>query len=107
MTSGILEKIENLDVRWVFPGHGEFMDDLKGIIATYRDHHRQRKNLVEQALEKKPRSVFDLIDEIFPALPDTELFLAASDIWAHLELLLDEGHVVLVDSGPPEIYAAA
>jgi metal-dependent hydrolase (beta-lactamase superfamily II) len=41
-----------------------------------------------------------LIDEIFPNLPDNELFLAASDIWAHIEILsrkkkLNELYLVL------------
>ncbi|MBU0462007.1 MAG: MBL fold metallo-hydrolase [Proteobacteria bacterium] len=101
-----LEKIMKLDVRWVFPGHGEYMNGLKDIITSYKCHHRQRQEKVLRAIKEKPRSVYALIDKIFPVLPDSELFLASSDIWAHLEILLNDGQITLKDSGPPEIYQA-
>jgi glyoxylase-like metal-dependent hydrolase (beta-lactamase superfamily II) len=101
-----LEKIEKLDVRWVFPGHGEHIDALKEIITSYREHHRERKEMILHAIGQKPRSVYALINEIFPAIQDSELFLASSDLWAHLEILIDDGLITVADSGPPIIYEA-
>jgi len=101
-----LEKIEKLDVRWVFPGHGEHMDALKEIITSYRAHHKERKELVLRAIRQKSRSVYALIEEIFPSISDAELFLASSDIYAHLEILVGDGLITIPDSGPPVIYEA-
>jgi len=101
-----LDKIERLDVRWVFPGHGEYIDDLKGIIASYKSHHLQRKSQVHKALQVNGRSIFDLIGEIFPELPDNELFLAASDLWAHIEILINEDKAERIVPGPPALYRA-
>ena len=101
-----LEKIEKLDVRWVFPGHGEHMDALKEIITNYREHHKKRKDLILLAIRQKSRSVYALIDEIFPSISDSELFLASSDIYAHLEILMDDGLITVAKSGPSFIYKA-
>ena len=101
-----VEKIEKLDVRWVFPGHGEHIDSLQEIITSYREHHKERKDLVLRAVRQKPCSVYALIDEIFPSISDSELFLASSDIYAHLEILMDDGLIKVVDPGPPVIYKA-
>ncbi len=101
-----LDKLELLDVRWVFPGHGEYIDDLKGIIASYKAHHLQRKGQVHKALQVNPRAIFSLIGEIFPDLPDNELFLAASDLWAHIEILINEDKAERIEPGPPALYRA-
>jgi glyoxylase-like metal-dependent hydrolase (beta-lactamase superfamily II) len=56
-----LDKLNGLDVRFVFPGHGEYIKDLPGIISTYRAHHQQRIDLVWDALKKQSRPMYHLI----------------------------------------------
>ena len=101
-----LNKLTNMEVRYVFPGHGEYLTDLKGIIASYGEHHRQRMNLVWEALRRKPRPVFHIIDEVFPYVPPEDVFFAVSEIYVHLEILMTEGRAELIDPGPPTIYGA-
>ena len=101
-----LDKLKGLSVRFVFPGHGEYIEDLQGIIASYIDHHRERMDLVWNVLKKKPRPLFHLIDDIFPFVPEDDIFLAISEIMVHLEILINEGRARLSDSGPPAIYRA-
>jgi len=99
-----LDKLAALNVRLVFPGHGEFIEDFTGIISSYRAHHRQRMDLVWNALKQKPGPVFNLIDDTFPYVLDEEIFLAVSEILAHLEILINEGRAELSDPGPPALY---
>jgi glyoxylase-like metal-dependent hydrolase (beta-lactamase superfamily II) len=101
-----LDKLTVLDVRFVFPGHGEYIEDLLAIISTYIAHHRERMDLVWNALKKKSRPLYDLIDDVFAYVPEGHLFLALSEIFVHLEILINEGRAELVDSGPPELYRA-
>ncbi len=101
-----LDKIAKLDTRFVFSGHGEFIEDLPGIISAYSLHHRQRMDLVWKALKKKSRPLYHLIDDIFPYVPEGDLFLAISEILAHLEILINEGRAKLTDPGPPALYCA-
>jgi len=101
-----LDKLTGLDVRFVFPGHGEYIEDLPGIISTYRLHHRERMDLVWNALKKKSRPLYHLIDDVFPFVPENDVFLAVSEIFVHLEILINEGRAKLADPGPPALYRA-
>jgi len=101
-----LEKLMGLDVRFVFPGHGEYITDLPGIISTYMEHHRQRMDHVWKALKKKSRPLYHLIDDVFTYVPEDDVFLAVSEILVHLEILINEGRVELADPGPPALYRA-
>jgi glyoxylase-like metal-dependent hydrolase (beta-lactamase superfamily II) len=101
-----LDELTGLDVRFVFPGHGEYIDDLPDIISTYKVHHRERMELVWNALKKKSRPLYDLIDEVFAYVPEGHLFLAMSEIFVHLEILINEGRADLADLGPPALYRA-
>ena len=104
VVGGSLSK--GLDVRLVFPGHGEYIEDLQAIIATYREHHRERMDKVWEALKRKPRPLYHLIDDVFTHVPEYDVFLAISEIFVHLEILIDEGRAELADPGPPALYRA-
>jgi glyoxylase-like metal-dependent hydrolase (beta-lactamase superfamily II) len=101
-----LVRVSELDVRFVFPGHGEYLEDLSSIVCSYRLHHQQRLKVVWNALRKKETSPYNLLDDVFPNAPEEDLFLAVSEILVHLDLLLNEGKVEIVDSGPPARYRA-
>ncbi len=75
-----------LDVRFVFPGHGEYIEDLPGIVSRYKKYH--------------------LIDEVFPVVPEGDIFLAISEIIVHLEILIEESRAELIDPGSPALYRA-
>ena len=101
-----LDKLSGLDVRYVFPGHGECIEDLQGIIATYKAHHDDRKELVWKALKKRRRPFYQMIDDVFPFVPEGDVFLAISEIIVHLEILIEEGRAELDEPGPPALYRA-
>ncbi len=101
-----LEKVKGIDARYVFPGHGEYIEDLPGLIAGYRGHHLERMERIWEALNKMSRPLYDIVDDVFDYVPEYDGFLAISEIMVHLELLIEEGRVELVDPGPPATYRA-
>ncbi len=101
-----LEKLKRLHVRFVFPGHGEYLENMKGVIDSYKVHHRQRMDLIWNQLKESPRTVYDMIPSVFPHMPENDTFLAMSEIITHLEILINEGRAMLVESGPPALYLA-
>lgn len=101
-----LDNISQLDVRYVFSGHGEYMEDMHQIISVYRAHHRQRMDLIWQALKKASRPIYQLIDDVFPVVPEGDIFLAVSEIAVHLEVLINEGQAELLEPGPPALFRA-
>jgi glyoxylase-like metal-dependent hydrolase (beta-lactamase superfamily II) len=104
--SDSLDKLLQFDVRFVFPGHGEYIEDLKNIISSYKAHHQERMGLVWNALNKEKRPIYNIIDDVFPEVPEGDTFLAVSEIFVHLEILINEGKAELVDAGPPALYRA-
>ncbi len=101
-----LGKVEDLDVRFAFSGHGEYIDNLKALISRYRSHHEKRKLQIVESLTDGARPVYDLVEDLFPDLPDNEIFLAISEVFSHLEVLIEEGRVVLDHNGPPALFRA-
>ena len=99
-----LDKVGELDIQYVFTGHGEYISDLPSLISTYRRHHRERMELIWNALNKRPRALYNIIGDVFPQVPDGDMFLAISEIFVHLEILLEEERAELVDPGPPALY---
>jgi glyoxylase-like metal-dependent hydrolase (beta-lactamase superfamily II) len=104
---GSLERLKSLEVNYVFPGHGEHLRDLREIIWTYAIHHRERMNVILKALKKKPEPIYNLINEVFPYMPEDHMFLGISEITSHLEVLIREEKVIVVEKGPPSLFFAA
>ncbi len=102
-----LKKIEGLDVRFAFSGHGEYIDDVPGLISRYRSHHENRKRQILELLQHEDRPIYPLVDELFPDIPQSEIFLAVSEIYSHLEVLIGEGRASMRRSGPPALFRAA
>jgi len=101
-----LDRLAGFEVRFVFPGHGEYIENLPGIISSYKVHHRERMDLVWRALKKKSRPIYHLINDVFPFVPENDVFLSVSEIFVHLEILIDEGRAELANPGPPALYRA-
>ena len=101
-----LDKLKSLEVDFVFPGHGEYLRHLREIIGTYIMHHQERMDLIWSAIQKRARSAYDLINEVFPYMPEDHVFLGISEIMSHLEVLIREDKVTVVDKGPPSLFCA-
>jgi glyoxylase-like metal-dependent hydrolase (beta-lactamase superfamily II) len=99
-----LDKLAELDIKYVFPGHGEYIEALRSVISSYKEHHRERMKLIWNALNKQARPLYDIIEDVFLQVPEGDIFLAISEILVHLEILIDEGRAELIDPGPPAIY---
>jgi hypothetical protein len=82
------------------------MEDMHNVIATYKAHHRRRMDRIWKALKKASRPIYQLIDDVFPVVPEGDIFLAVSEIAVHLEVLINEGRAELVDQGPPALFRA-
>lgn len=63
-------------------------------------------DLVWKALKRQSHPIYDLIDDVFPFVPENDVFLAVSEIFVHLEILINEGRAALADPGPPTLYRA-
>ena len=101
-----IKKVSELDVRYIFPGHGEWFDEMRPVINQYRQLYSERMELVWTAVNKRELPVFYLVRDVFPNAEKGDLFIALSELFSHLEMLEYLGRVEIKDPGPPVIYRA-
>ena len=60
--------------------------------------------LVWKALHNRARTLYEIIEDVIHEVPDGDIFLALSEVFVHLEILIDDERAELVDPGPPVLY---
>ncbi|WP_265112100.1 MBL fold metallo-hydrolase [Halosolutus halophilus] len=90
-----LDRLRETGIGGARGGHRGLVTDLPARIDEIVDHHQSRKRRIASILETEGRATaYDLMNELFPDLPVTEVFPGMSEIIGHLDLLEDEGAVV-------------
>ena len=89
-----LERVARLSPVLIAPGHGPLIHDPAKRIAEYHAHRLMREQQVLAFLAPGPRSVAELVTAIYPELDPRLIGAASGTVTAHLEKLIDEGHVV-------------
>lgn len=83
-----LQKIDKMDIRTVWPGHGEVISDYHRVIATCLQHHQERANWIMELLHGNgEKNVYEICQLVFPGLTGYDVFLGLSEIQAHLDIL--------------------
>ncbi len=89
-----LDLVERLDLKRVFPGHGEIIENPGAVIASAREHHQRRFNAMLDLLEKGGKmSTYNISNIMYPDLRGFQIFLGLSEVQAHLDVLLEQGRI--------------
>jgi len=88
-----LERLQALDLRVLYPGHGPEVNDPQAKIAEYIEHRMMRERRLVAALERGERSRAALLAEVWDDVPEELRGAAAVAMQAHLEKLEDEGRL--------------
>ncbi|RIL06585.1 MAG: hypothetical protein DCC71_06290 [Proteobacteria bacterium] len=102
-----LARVEALDCGAVFPAHGDIIRDHRELIAGYRLHHEKRKLQILRRLEGQPASAWELAARLFPKVYESQMYLVMSEVVGHLDVLVDEGAVVVEERDGLEVARAA
>ena len=86
-----LERLRELDLELIYPGHGPEIEDPAAKIDEYVEHRLDREHRLVAALGRGERSRRRLLAEVWDDVPDQLLPVAAVVMRAHLEKLEDEG----------------
>jgi glyoxylase-like metal-dependent hydrolase (beta-lactamase superfamily II) len=92
-----LERLRELDLTILYPGHGPEVHDPQAKIDEYVEHRMMRERRLVAALERGERSRSALLAEVWDDVPDQLRPVAAIAMEAHLEKLEEEGRL------PPDI----
>jgi glyoxylase-like metal-dependent hydrolase (beta-lactamase superfamily II) len=88
-----LERLQELDLEVLYPGHGPEVDDPEAKIAEYIEHRLMRERGLVAALDRGERSKAALLAEVWDDVPPELRGPAAIAMEAHLEKLQDEGRL--------------
>jgi glyoxylase-like metal-dependent hydrolase (beta-lactamase superfamily II) len=86
-----LERLRQLDLTVLYPGHGPEIQDPGAKIEEYVEHRMMRERRLVAALERGERSRSALLDEVWDDVPAELRGAAAVAMQAHLEKLETEG----------------
>ncbi len=100
-----LEKVERLEVSLLLSGHGEEIDDAKGLIRKIFAHHQERMEHILAFLSRGEKTPFEIAMHLFPGVPPFEVFLGISEALGHLEILKEKGIVKLNEKGGKDYYS--
>jgi glyoxylase-like metal-dependent hydrolase (beta-lactamase superfamily II) len=86
-----LARMQELGARTIYPGHGPVVLDAPAKLQQYLDHRAEREQKIVDAISHGPRTIGDLVAEIYAAYPPEVHDLAARSVLAHLLKLSAEG----------------
>lgn len=88
-----LEKLLELKIRLLLPGHGPVIRDPYAKIREYIDHRLSREREVLESLREGCRTIASITAKIYTDLAAPLLSAAQGSVEAHLLKLIDEGRV--------------
>jgi glyoxylase-like metal-dependent hydrolase (beta-lactamase superfamily II) len=96
-----LNKIRNLDVEYVLPGHGNTFTNFKARIEELKQHHKTRTSEVLQILRRGAQNAYQIasqmtwdVTEPWNRLPSSQRWFACGEALAHLKYLEEKGKVL-------------
>lgn len=86
-----LARMQELGARTIYPGHGPVVLRAAEKLREYVEHRAEREQQVVDAISGGPRTVSDIVTEIYATYPPDVLELAARSVLAQLLKLSAEG----------------
>ncbi|MGH7184912.1 MAG: MBL fold metallo-hydrolase [Pseudomonadota bacterium] len=78
-----------------YPGHGEPIAAPMDRVREILDHHEARKTRLAEMLAGRSWTLRELAETWYPKIDLFNLFLALSEVIGHLDLLEDDGRIVI------------
>jgi glyoxylase-like metal-dependent hydrolase (beta-lactamase superfamily II) len=89
-----LAMVEQLDIEWVYPGHGDPFTNHRQLIAHQRGRIHQRKQQCLELIGMGTNTVAAIVDTMYADYPPQMRFTALWMVVGYLDLLKQEGGVV-------------
>jgi glyoxylase-like metal-dependent hydrolase (beta-lactamase superfamily II) len=95
-----LRRTRELPAEIVLPGHGEPVTDHRALIDERLAMHERRAERIQGLIAQRPRTAFELAQEMWGNVAVTQAFLTLSEVVGHVDLLIERGRVREVADGP-------
>lgn len=102
-----LERMATLGLTVAYPGHGGIIEDPQSLIESTIEHHLKRKARIGGMLTTEGITPYQLAEQMYPNVSGYDIFLAVSEIVAHLDLVVDDGAATVEQRDGVTYYLAA
>jgi glyoxylase-like metal-dependent hydrolase (beta-lactamase superfamily II) len=102
-----LRKTRELPARILLPGHGEPITDHRSLIDERFALHRKRAEKIHGLITERPRTAYEIAQELWGNVAVTQAFLTLSEVLGHMDLLEAEGRAREVSDGELIRFEAA
>jgi glyoxylase-like metal-dependent hydrolase (beta-lactamase superfamily II) len=102
-----LERFRSMDPTIAYPGHGDPIEDVIGLIDGTIARHAERKKEVAALLTSRGQSPYDLAQQLFPDVTGYDVFLSVSEVVGHLDLVEADGGAKIEERDGITYYSAA
>ncbi len=94
------DKVLPYDAKYIYPSHGDVMQDHRELIAGYKLATERRLLKVSRILEKQGSlTPFEVGQYLFQKAWESEPYAVSSEVMGHLDMLVDEGYSSVRDDG--------
>jgi glyoxylase-like metal-dependent hydrolase (beta-lactamase superfamily II) len=94
-----LARTRGLPAELVLPGHGEPIEDHVAVIDERFRLHRRRADKIHKLIAERPRTAYEIAQELWGNVAVTQAFLTLSEVLGHVDLLLADGRAREVEAG--------
>ena len=101
-----LEATREMDLDLVLPGHGDPITDHRTLIDERFALHRRRAEKIHRLIAERPRSAYEIAQELWGNIAVTQAYLTLSEVLGHVDLLVNAGRVREVDRGVTALFEA-
>jgi len=101
-----LARTRELPAEIVLTGHGEAVTDHRALIDERLAQHRRRAEKIHALISERPRSAYEIAQELWGNVAVTQAFLTLSEVIGHLDLLIAEGRARELDEGEMVRFAS-
>ncbi|QIT54087.1 MBL fold metallo-hydrolase [Aquisalimonas sp. 2447] len=95
-----LERLRDLDVDAIAPGHGRLLRPAAAVFQAVIDHRLERERMVLDAVRAGDTLIQDMVARIYTHVPEALQRVARGSVQAHLEKLRVDGLVSGEGQGP-------
>ncbi len=96
-----------MDLRVVYPGHGDPVTGHRALIDERLRMHDRRARKLAGLIAARPSTAHELAHELWGNVAVTQAYLTLSEVLGHVDLLLDAGEVVEVEEAGVVRFAAS
>ncbi len=102
-----LKKTREMDISVMLSGHGDPIDDHRGLIDSRLAAQRRRSKKILDIIRERPRTAHEVAEAIWGDVALTQAYLTLSEVIGHTDALERDGEVTAESRDGLVVYAAA